>query len=78
MEAYWHAIRKSSAYSPDWSALRVSYGLNGGSGVSVMFRHPSMYDQHCVIYDVSYREGCVYVAGTPKQGSSCLARTSPR
>ena len=55
MEAYWHAIRKSSAYSPDWSALRVSYGLNGGSGVSVMFRHPSLYDKHCVIYDVSYR-----------------------
>jgi len=29
MEAVSHALAKSSAYSPDWSALRISYGLNG-------------------------------------------------
>ena len=26
MEAVSHALAKSSAYSPDWSALRISYG----------------------------------------------------
>ena len=29
MEALSHAITKSNHYSPDWSALRVSFGLNG-------------------------------------------------
>jgi hypothetical protein len=28
-EATLHAIRKSSAYNPSWSGLRISFGLNG-------------------------------------------------